>query len=445
MPNDSKIETDSNDNIVLKLASGETVTVKASDVEFDQDLVPETDGDGNVGTPSKSWGAANMEQATIGGVRISRDTDATFYVDEANGSDDNDGTSKSEAFASYERALEGVPRFNDSAGILIEQIGDYSGGVTINHRHFGDQSPTVRGTGIRIVGESRTDGQGGTDPSNIETINGDFVVHGGSGIQLYRLHLNGRVSFFGMPHGIVTNCKLGSDGQIFLRNFGGVLKVNKCGLDPQGQDPLVGIQSVSGGRTVTNNITYQNWDPLANTFLSGIEGIVLDGDMFRGRDYDDTEVSRAGIVFPSTEFALAAPTNDLDLRGRTLPGVGGKLDASTGDIRAANGASIQARNAADDGDFGLTFTSDDELEASAPVVPDAAGTRTVGTAATHFNEMHATDFISHSPEPRDVQAARESLASYTEDGYGSMNVAEMVANLIAVVRTQQQEIEDLRQ
>jgi len=85
------------------------------------------------------------------------------------------------------------------------------------------------------------------------------------------------------------------------------------------------------------------------------------------------------------------------------------------------------------------------VTAGSDITPDAAGTRSVGTPTAHFNEMHATDFISHSPEPRDVKAARDSLTSYEDRGYGSMNVAEMVADLVTVVQQQQREIERLRQ
>jgi hypothetical protein len=65
MANNSKIKTDSNDNIILELASGEAVTVTASNVAFDQSLVPETDGDGNVGRPSKPWGAVDANDLVV--------------------------------------------------------------------------------------------------------------------------------------------------------------------------------------------------------------------------------------------------------------------------------------------------------------------------------------------------------------------------------------------
>jgi len=273
-------------------------------------------------------GVGNFDAENIAGdgTELSRDTDATFYVDEASGDDSNDGASAASAFASYERALEEVARFNDGSAVIIEQIGDYSSDVTIENRHFGDNSVDVRGTGLEIRGGSQTSGQGGTDPSNIETINGDILVHGGSGIQFDRLHLNGRVSAYSSALVKLNLCKLGSDGLIFVRNFGGMIRVNKCELDPQSQDPVVGVQSLAGGVMITNNLTYQNWDPLNNTFLSSIEGFILDGDLFNGKDYDDNEVSRTGHVYPIDGLALAAPTNDLDLRGRDLPGVGNIVD-----------------------------------------------------------------------------------------------------------------------
>ena len=300
-----------------------------ADEGFDRDL------DGKELTNA---GAVTTDQAVIGGVRTARTADVTLYVDESNGDDNNDGTSKSEAFASYERVLEEVARFQDSASVIVEQIGDYSSDVTIDHRHFGDRTPTVRESGLMIRGESQTSGQGGTDPSNMETINGDILVHGGSGIQFRYLHLNGRVSYFGSIHGILNECKLGSDGLIFVRTSGSKLNVNKCGLDPQSQDPAVGVQAVGAGVAATNNLTYQNWDPSANTFLSGVEGFVLDGDMFRGRDYDDSEVSRRGHVYPSDGWALAAPTNDLNLRGKPLSGLRKVSNASAGDLSSGEWA-----------------------------------------------------------------------------------------------------------
>jgi hypothetical protein len=443
MPNDSKIETDSNDNIVLKLASGETVTVKANDVEFDQDLVPETDGEGELGTPSKSWGAANMEQATIGGVRTSRDTDATFYVDEASGDDTDDGTTAATAFASYERAFEEVGRFTD-ANVEIRQIGDYNSEVVVQGRSAANQVDTRDAT-IKIIGDSELDGQSAS-PSEMESINADLKILASPGVVVEWLHTNGRVWLFGSSPFYLRGCTLGSDGVAFVYNKSSHGTVYNCDFDPQSQDPIIGVFCAAGGVTeIGGGTTFTNWDPNANDFFKTDGGIVLDDDWEGSGGYKESDVGRSGISMPLGGFTLGYPTVDRGLRGKPLREVGGETDASAGDIRAANGASIQARNNADNGDFGITFNSNDELEATASVVPDAAGFRTVGTAATHFDEMHATDFVSHSPEPRDVQAARESLASYIEDGYGSMNVAEMVANLIAVVRTQQQEIEDLRQ
>ena len=300
-----------------------------ADAEFDRDL------DGKELTNA---GAVTTDQAVIDGVRTARTSDVTLYVDESNGDDSNGGTSKSEAFASYERVLEEVARFQDSASVIVEQIGDYSSDVTIDHRHFGDRTPTVRESGLKIRGESQTSGQGGTDPSNMETINGDIIVHGGSGIHFRYLHLNGRVSYFGSIHGYLNECKLGSGGTIFARNSGSILHINKCGLDPQSQDPVIGAQAAGGGILVTNNLTYQNWDPSANTYLSGIEGFVLDGDMFRGKNYDDSEVSRKGHVYPSDGWALAAPTNDLDLRGKPLSGLREVSNASAGDLSSGEWA-----------------------------------------------------------------------------------------------------------
>jgi hypothetical protein len=52
----------------------------------------------------------------------------------------------------------------------------------------------------------------------------------------------------------------------------------------------------------------------------------------------------------------------VSLAGNRLLSVGGETDANTGDIRLANGASINARNSGDTADFGINFTSNDRLQ-----------------------------------------------------------------------------------
>jgi len=68
MPDNSRVRTDSDDNIIIELASGETVTVTPDEIVVEQDLVPETDGEGALGSPAKSWGALYAEEVVVSGV-----------------------------------------------------------------------------------------------------------------------------------------------------------------------------------------------------------------------------------------------------------------------------------------------------------------------------------------------------------------------------------------
>lgn len=87
-------------------------------------------------------------------------------------------------------------------------------------------------------------------------------------------------------------------------------------------------------------------------------------------------------------------------------------------------------------------SAQDVIVQNGNVIPDAAGNRQVGTSSTHFSEMHAGEFTTHSPDPRDWPEALETIKEYAAD-YGSMNMGEMVANLVTVVEEQQKRIEQL--
>jgi len=88
MPNDSKIRTDSDDNIIIELASGETVTVKPSAVEFGQNPVPETDGEEELGSPSKSWRALYADEITVAGGKIGQTIDGQIPVSQVVAADE---------------------------------------------------------------------------------------------------------------------------------------------------------------------------------------------------------------------------------------------------------------------------------------------------------------------------------------------------------------------
>lgn len=80
MPDDSTIRTDSDDNIIIELASGETVTIRPDEVEVEQDLVSETDGEGDLGSPAKSWRALYADEVVVPGGRIGRTIDGQLPV-----------------------------------------------------------------------------------------------------------------------------------------------------------------------------------------------------------------------------------------------------------------------------------------------------------------------------------------------------------------------------
>ena len=80
MPDNSRVRTDSDDNIIIELASGETMTMKPDEIAVEQDLVPETDGEGALGSPSKYWRALYADEVVVPGGRIGRTIDGQIPV-----------------------------------------------------------------------------------------------------------------------------------------------------------------------------------------------------------------------------------------------------------------------------------------------------------------------------------------------------------------------------
>jgi len=92
MPNDSKIETDSNDNIVLKLASGETVVIDSNGLRaggINLGAGAEDDGDALAASLAASGGltfvsgAIAVEPADFAGALLSDDGSDNLAVDES--------------------------------------------------------------------------------------------------------------------------------------------------------------------------------------------------------------------------------------------------------------------------------------------------------------------------------------------------------------------------
>ena len=308
------------------------------------------------------------------GVSLSTEASATFYVDEANGSDSNDGTTASSAFASYERAFEEVSRFTE-ANIEIRQIGDYNSKVILQGRFAGAETE-FRDSHIKIVGDSEADAQTNTI-SEMESVNADFKMYGCVGVGIESLHLNGRPAVHGCIHVNFENCKLGSDGTVFLYSKGSTATTVECELDPQSQNPDYGFYAISKSHIgVGSGTTFQNWDPNASgkALLFSNNSVIFDGEWENGNSYKESDVNREGPMIPTEGITLGHPSLDRGLRGKPLTEVGGETDASSGDIRAANGASIQARNSTDDGDFGITFTSSDTVSIDTDITD---GTNTI--------------------------------------------------------------------
>ena len=275
-------------------------------------------------------GAINAERATIGGVQISREQDATFYVDEANGDDTADGTSVSTAFASYERAFEEVARFTESK-IDIRQIGDYDSEVRIQGRVAGPQS-SARGVYVNVIGDSEIDGRG-ADPGNMESINADLKIYGCVGVKFEFLHLNGRVWWQGSQNMQAGKCKLGSGGTLFIYCKGSTGSISKCEFDPQSQNPSYGVFSSAGSFVgVGGNTTFDNWNPNANTWLFANGGVIYDDEWEDGNEYKMGDVTRDGLSLPADGFALGYPAIDRGLRGKSIHELREVSNASASDL-----------------------------------------------------------------------------------------------------------------
>jgi len=329
----SKIETDSNDNIILELASGETVTVKASDVEFDQDLVPKTDSDGNVGTPSKSWGDANIDRATIGGVKTSRDTDVVFYVDQANGDDDNGGQSASDAFASYPRALEELPRFGD-AQVQIRQIGDYST-PTNTPLKITNRSGAIYQDGefsLEILGDSELGAVGDDDPAGMEQFDGNIHIEGVSGVNIKFLEFDG-MPWVTSSIGITFySCYMYGSNYAFAYLRSGEINLVYNIYDGQVNDPNIGFSCLRNGRMQVEGGEIRNWDYQNNVAYQAFNGgKIID-------DFDDKypDANRTGDIVPSDGRGISDEAFDRDLDGKDL------TDGSNTVYSGANGYVPQA-------------------------------------------------------------------------------------------------------
>ena len=127
-------------------------------------------------------GSIDTEELSVADIPVTNSSSATYYVDQANGDDTNDGTSKSEAFETYERALEEVPRFPDKQ-VTIRQIGDYSMPPNTPLK-ITNRSGAIFQDGefsLEILGDSELGAVDGNDQSNMETFDGNIHIEGTNG------------------------------------------------------------------------------------------------------------------------------------------------------------------------------------------------------------------------------------------------------------------------
>jgi len=295
----------------------------------------DADADGTVEADIDSQ-TANIQELSIDGTQVTRSNDVTLYVDESNGDDNNDGTSKSEAFASYERAFEEVARFTESH-VEIRQIGDYNSEVVVQGRFAANQVDT-RGATIKIIGDSELGGQSAS-PSEMESINADLKILASSGVVVEWLHTNGRVWVLGSAPFYIRGCKFGSGGTAFFYNKSSHGTIYNCDFDPQSQDPIIGVFCAVGGVTeIGGGTTFTNWDPNANDFFKTDGGIVLDDDWEGSGGYKESDVSRSGISMPHGGFTLGYPTVDRGLRGKPIHELREVSNASAGDLSSGEWA-----------------------------------------------------------------------------------------------------------
>ena len=392
IPEDQRVRTLIADGLTGSIVDGERVTDIAG-----ANLA--VDASNRLGIPDSAVASAldgesiSPEEASVDDIPVTQSSDVTYYVNQANGDDENAGTSASEAFATYERAFEEVARFTESH-VEIRQIGDYNGEVRLQGRLGGPQT-TVRDVSVEVVGDSEIDGRG-ADPSNMESINGDVKIYGCVGVGFDYLHLNGRVWLQGSQNLQLGRCKLGSDGTLFVYAKGSTGSVSKCEFDPQAQDPSFGVfSSVGAVLTVGGNTTFQNWDPNANTWLFANGGVILDDEWEDGNEYKEGDVTRRGNVIPNDGFVLGAPAMDRGLRGKPISGLREVSNASAGDLTSGEWAFDDNRGGSGNGawvfkgsDGTLYYTDFDnagevllEEYASAEDAPAGSGVGIVGVTS----------------------------------------------------------------
>jgi len=280
------------------------------------------------GSPNDKVPEGHFESATIGGVKTQRGGGSTtFYVDQVNGDDSNDGKTASTAFASYPRAIEEVPRFPDSQ-VEIRQIGDYSVSSPVkikNRKGTIDQAGKFH---LRIVGDSEIDPLQESDPSNMETFDGAFHIEGSNGVKIQNLNIDGLPWVISSVGVTIFNCYLeGSFYFVYFRS--GELTIISNVFDGQSNDPGNGVVGLRNGQASLNQGNeIRNWDYQNNTFLWAYQGTsIIDG---LNEKYPDA--GRKGDITPESGRGIADAAFDRSLEQKTISGLRQVSNASASEL-----------------------------------------------------------------------------------------------------------------
>lgn len=133
--------------------------------------------------PASHFQSLSTESATVAERPIRSQEARTLYIDEQNGSDDNDGESAADAFASWTRAEKEIPYFCHHQH-TIRIIGDLSERIHLENRNVQKEAG---GRGVLITGDTNT-------PSNHEIPGAR--VNGCSGrVELHHLRVTSETIF----------------------------------------------------------------------------------------------------------------------------------------------------------------------------------------------------------------------------------------------------------
>lgn len=158
-----------------------------------------------------------------------------------------------------------------------------------------------------------------------------------------------------------------------------------------------------------------------------------------GVSVDELDTTTSYSFTANQEVSISEPgTGATDVLSLTDSSSGDALKfmlTSSGEfsIRASDSSAATTRNLIN------IDPSQDRVVYGSNIIPSSVGSFDVGTSSDYFNEMHATNFITHSPEPRTYTEAWVSINEY--EG-GSMQIEEKLADVMEVVKEQKKTIEN---